>query len=1087
VILEGVLEAIRDSGGWILAAVLALVAIFRDALKSAVVNAVRYLGNRLYQRLAGSRLLRRRSLGRYRDGLMAATERIQVPFRENRPLFLRRIYVALRIAGSGGADQPRDAWQALQEHRRVVVTGPPGAGKSMLLRHMAAGAARREQDTVLFRYLPVLLELHRLGRPAQNGGERVEDYIVDAMARAGFPRAEKFVKTAVARNWLLFLLDGLDEVPSSERSVVAGRLTDFLEQRRDCPVVVTCRSAVYRGEFDAVCEQRMALEPFEDQQIQQFLESWSDPMPEGKSSAQLMAALREQPQLLGAARNPLLLTIITHLYSDSPTYVLPRSRAEFYQQSAGILLEQWQERLGHSHFDGNEKRTVLSELALRMQVLIEQGTAHDRRTIRQEVALARTAEVMPRLGREPSQATDILREIVERSGLLLSIDGGTRYAFAHLTFQEYFAAEALLSQGTQLLERFGNDRDAWREVVVLWCGLVTDCTQMVESVDAVDRHVAMSCVAEARSLGDEVAKGILEPVIAEVIRGRADDIRAKVLGAVAADIRPRGNHVLATLVEGMEKATDPEARLLIASALASSNRSQAAEVIVRVLPQAPQLAAPVVRLGDLAVPFLLDRGIGSPFTEGRFSEGLEVARLACRCLAEIGTPDAALALVNLLWRSRGECVPAAWGIAKVIENPVVERKLATRIGDLRIRSSLDWIWRPFVTGNNEAVCALVGFAAEVIQATTDERDAIAAPDARICVALCAMSRGPIDKWIGDGSDGQQLIGALNAAVRDSLFGLDDEGRVVSPYVDRALMNDAWTPFVKGKVGTLGQLFAVIGPIVEERTRRKPGATQTNNALKDIDRAHVEVLERIDDFADWKRLVLMMPLVTRRRFLARSALLGEINRETWSVLASKDGYDLDHGAINRIFTIGLGAMSVVALYGAGSLLAEGASLVEAALVGVSVLAIGMSWRFAGREEIPAVLPGPKSGSMRRLVAAVFSPFLLYFEIDELGADTRILQSQVGPKLSGESSWKVVIRIAAQWLPMCAFFPGLLWLAGSAVASQAGLLWAVIIFTCVFLLESALVALGIHREDKAQTPLLEMFSGEANRHLATGATS
>ena len=61
--------------------------------------------------------------------------------------------------------------------------------------------------------------------------------------------------------------------------------------------------------------------------------------------------------------------------------------------------------------------------------------------------------VLPKLNLDAKDAQNILDEMVTRSGLILSIDGGLRYQFAHLTLQEYFAAEEL-SRDETLLKRF---------------------------------------------------------------------------------------------------------------------------------------------------------------------------------------------------------------------------------------------------------------------------------------------------------------------------------------------------------------------------------------------------------------------------------------------------------------------------------------------------------------------------------------------------------------------------------------------------------------------------------------------------------
>ena len=100
-----------------------------------------------------------------------------------------------------------------------------------------------------------------------------------------------------------------------------------------------------------------------------------------------------------------------------------------------------------------------------------------------QTVLAEVKQVLPKVDLDPSKdAKPLLDEIVKRSGLLLAIDGGERYQFAHLTLQEFFAAEALVNDEQGLLARFRDDPDGWREVVKLWCGLGIDCTALVRGV-----------------------------------------------------------------------------------------------------------------------------------------------------------------------------------------------------------------------------------------------------------------------------------------------------------------------------------------------------------------------------------------------------------------------------------------------------------------------------------------------------------------------------------------------------------------------------------------------------------------------------
>jgi hypothetical protein len=1040
--LSHLVESLKDNA-WIALIVVVIGAAFRDSLKALATKVINSLGSLIYGRLAGSRFIRRRAIAKYRKGLSAATEKIPVPFRPNRPLVLRDIYISLR-ASAVGTSEPQDVWDALAQHGRLVVTGPPGAGKSMLMRHLAADDEHVTKPHAIRNRVPVLVELHRLGRPASNGGVLIEDYVVDAFNRHGFPHAEKFLKTAIEKGWLLILLDGFDEVPSADRSSVASRIRDFLEEEAGCAAVITSRTAVYRGEFDAVTGSRVELEPFEDQQIQNFLEPWGEDMPPEKSPAQLMASLREQPQLLAAARNPLLLTIITHLYSDIETYVLPHSRAQFYRQASNILLEQWQGHLGNNDFDGTEKSNVLSNLALHMQETATKGEL-DRRTISREDAIALTTQLMPNIGRDPSHVTPILREIVERSGLLLLIDDGTRYAFAHLTFQEYFSAAALTNRTEEMLEGFERDPDTWREVCVLWCGLVADSTEMIARIEAIDPLVALACVAEARQVDAAVAERILDPMVAKVIAGNAGEELERRLGAVAADIRPRGSAVLDALVGGLSASRTTKARLAIANALSASNRPAAAAAIAARLEDDPDLAPSVIRLGDLAVPRLKQAGLeGGP-------------PLICECLASIGTPDAGEALAQITLRADPlSAIPAAWGLASVIQNPLVERRLSTFAKSLRFppRSELDWIWRPFAGPDQDALCSLVGHAASLIIATGDAAAAIATPDPRISVALCAKDPNPLNQQIPSSVDGEALLDVANA-VAETGFAFNDAGQVEgfrpAPVVSRRTTG----AILDGGL-TYGELLGAAYSSVLTEIRNTKGWSPTDEAAiwDGLQPVINEALRCIDASPAWGLLVAGLPEHMRGTVLVASSGNAKVDGSTWdSVCDSRPFYFGRSRWYAAIVGIMLAASVGAEIEGVRIMLDDLGSR-QSILALVAVVFIPLTWLWMWLDSEPSSSAGQIDPDS--LLEGVFGIFVAPYEAVD---DIRI----------GIFGWDN----AARFLTV-GFLPGIIWFALSGLGDIIGSAAALIVLASLIALCVALWAYGSTAGQRKFMPLRGFFA-------------
>ncbi|MEO0987057.1 MAG: NACHT domain-containing protein [Cyanobacteria bacterium J06639_14] len=694
---------------WTLAAIAAILAGLNSAIGTWIKDFWKQTGDKLYTHLfAGNRLFVATDLRRYRKHLFQVHKDLIIPFRRNRPpLSMAEVYVPLKVAGSDNLKANQvDAYQTIATHRRLMVTGPPGSGKSMLLKHIALTYGSGRLVGLTDGTVPVLLELHRLNNP-QLKPEQLIDAIVAAFGRNRFANAKQFVQRSLRQGTLLLLLDGLDEVNKDARTRIVRRINDLLKQYSQCRVIVTCRTAVYNGEFDAIAEKTLEVVEFSDQQMRRFLDAWKAEIPPDKSIDQLLQTLRDRPKILELARNPLLLTIIAYLYTD-PTFVLPRSRAEFYQESTRILLGQWQQ--GFNKYRANDKRRVLEHLALYNQ---DEGLARqqDRRSISYEAVLAEIRAVLPSLDLNPGADSKLLLDdIIERSGLLLKIDTGDRYQFAHLTLQEYFAAAALLNDEAGLIERFREDIGAWREVVKLWCGLAQNSTTMIRSICTVDALTAFECLADAQEVDPTLADDIIAYFKGRLGSSTQNELLVKAFGAVAADERPRGQAVFEYLQSLLENPQEEELYKSAATALSMTNLSKAAKALAEAYQEAGEspIRTALVRLGNLAVPELAKLG------KTGYSSALEA-------LFDIATPKAAVALVPFLNRSDSTKYPAAWYLAALLPQPAVEEALQTypQVEEVNKEENHKWIWEPFTSNEaNSALPVIAGRLAFLLENTS---------------------------------------------------------------------------------------------------------------------------------------------------------------------------------------------------------------------------------------------------------------------------------------------------------------------------------------------------------------------------------
>jgi hypothetical protein len=705
-----------------------VVLLFRDVVKDWISNFFKAIGLWVYHRFAGTPLFHKFSLKRYRQALLKKYQQLHVPFRPTRPLQMREVYVPLKVAGSSDTEQI-DADRAVAEHHKLMVVRPPGSGKSMLLKYLALNYAEDRLLGLPEQPIAIFLELHRLSDPEKS----LKQHLVEALDRDHFPKAERFVSQGLERGRLMLLLDGLDEVNSSERPRVIQQIRDLLDHLDDyqhrCRVIITCRTAIYQGDFDDRVDRKLEVVEFQDRQIRQFLEPWASDMPENKSIEHLMQTLRDRPRIMALARNPLLLTIIAYLYTDTH-FVLPHSRAEFYQKATDILLDMWHQE--HNCYKAREKRSVLQHLALYFQDNADRQQ-QDRRSVDYRQVLAQVTTMLPELNVNSEEAQPLLQEIVERSGLLLEIDGGDRYQFAHLTLQEYFAAAALRENGVQLVDRFKKDPEAWRETVKLWCGLAADSTKVIESIYEQDPITAFECLADVQTVNQELATEIIESFQQQLLQANKDDQIIRAFAAVAADNRPRGQATFQFLEKTLTNQ-DPASRSAAAKALSLTNLSDAARLLANHYSEdIPEVQEHLVTMGDLAVSALADFSAQGSHT-------------AMDALLAIATPNAGKALVPLLWNAdQNLAVRAAWRLAALLRKMNIEDGLRDYpiAEEDKKKEWLNWIWEPFEEPANSALPIIAGQIAYLISHVRFELSSTESSlplDPRLIVPICAIKK-----------------------------------------------------------------------------------------------------------------------------------------------------------------------------------------------------------------------------------------------------------------------------------------------------------------------------------------------------------
>ena len=869
--------------GWVTSAILLILLIFSNVLKEWLSNLFKKLGNWLYNKLAGIPLLRRTALRRYQQSLVASYKELKISYRPNLPLDMREVYVPLKVAEASDKEQI-EAKRAISEYPRLMIKGIPGSGKSMLLKHIVLTYG--EEGCLINlpeRPIPVWVELHELTDSALNL-EKLQQHLVKVLNRHNFPKAERLISQSLEQGKLLLLFDGLDEVNSDIRQNVVKEIKHLLRKYSKCRAFVTCRTAVYKNEFNDVVNQTLEVVEFSDREISIFLKSWESQMPQEKSIDQLLQILREKQRIMSLARNPLLLTIIAYLYCDTP-FVLPDSRAEFYQESTNVLLKQRDEErvIDNNKYKPNQKGRVLQKLALYNQDNA-QSQQQDRRSIDYEIVLAQIREILPSLSLNPDQDTGaILQEIVERSGLLRQIDSGEKYQFAHLSIQEFFAAKALKDNWRGLVDRFREDPDAWRETIKLWCGLVGDSTELIRAVYKNDDLLAFECLADATEVEQELAQSIIDEFKNQLGTSNNKDNLAKVFGAVAASFRARGLEVFDFLKAVLTKETESASRRSAAArALSMTILPEAAKVLANQYDlKDHEIRESLVKMGDIAVPELV-------------SKADQGDKEALKDLLTIATPDAATALVPFLWWQNDQELAslAAWNLATLIPQFDIEESLDNfpLTEEQRKADHLDWVWQPFTKITNSALPIIIGRIAYLLREypprdiPTNEQTL----DPRLVIPLCAI----------------ELVNQINKSKKFK--------NLWSPEADNLLAQKEQTPELDREIRNL------IGQILTNRT-----------------------------YHHWRSLFSRLPLQLQLDLLRRLINYRQPTSNDWVNLFHEVEYEFKNSWHYQLVLVLALAISLVAVVGIIQIIVPQPETWSNGLLGLAILVVLVFWSFLNR--------------------------------------------------------------------------------------------------------------------------------------------
>jgi acyl carrier protein len=403
-------------------------------------------------------------------------------------------------------------------HKRLVILGDPGSGKTTFLRFLAylfsrealqnTGDMLRSEAELpsiwwesvdlgavqipLFIRIPSYAEaLEAQKNKALSFGDFLRLHYSKPFPHQLGERLAGIIERMLSQGRCLILLDGLDEVgDQQDRAHIVAVIEGILarEGYDANRVIVTSRIVGYQFASLSPAFALHTIAPMDDEQIKRFIDlrcDWAEktaspswPMSQEDMAAGILAAISASDSIRVLARNPLLLSILIRIYQTDS--VIPQRRVQLYSAATRQMLHDWKE-LQRPGIDLERYAIeLLGPLAVYLHENVPSGLVRRRDALRLLKENIQQSAFAERVGDPEKEAERFLKFLENRPGAGIFIERGQgMYGFRHLTFEEYLVARNALGgeiDPNRFIRKYLH-QPRWREPLLLTIAYQSDSSK----------------------------------------------------------------------------------------------------------------------------------------------------------------------------------------------------------------------------------------------------------------------------------------------------------------------------------------------------------------------------------------------------------------------------------------------------------------------------------------------------------------------------------------------------------------------------------------------------------------------------------